>query len=93
MSIQHTITAVEGKISLALEALDLAAHFGGTWGEHPEHEVGAWAEEVANEDTRLGYWEWVASRIDSGDFDLGDDDTDNGVTEAPIPPKIEAPGW
>ena len=80
MSITHTITEVEGKISLALEALDLAAHFGGTWGEHPQHEVGAWAEEVANEDTCLGYWEWVANRIDSGDFDL-DDDTDDDDTD------------
>ena len=77
MSIQHTITAIEGKISLALEALDLAEHFGGTWGEHPQHEVGDWAMAIASEDTRLGYWEWVANRVDSGDFDLGDDDTDD----------------
>jgi len=81
MSIQHNITEVQGKISLALEALDLAAHFGGTWGEHPQHEVGAWAEEVASEDTRLGYWEWVANRIDSGDFDLDDDESDDDTDE------------
>ena len=80
MSIQFTITAAKERVSLGLEALDLAAHFGGTWGEHPQHEVGAWAEEVANEDTRLGYWEWVANRIDSGDFDL-DDDTDDDDTD------------
>jgi hypothetical protein len=92
MSIQLTITAVEEKISLALKALDLAAHFGGTWGEEWHHEVGAWAEEVANEDTRLGYWEWVANRIDSGDFDLDEDLTDDGATETPLPPEIEAQG-
>jgi hypothetical protein len=77
MSIQHTITAIKEKIDLGLEALDLSAHFGGTWGEHPRHEVGDWASEVASEDTRLGYWEWVANRIDSGDFDLDDDDEDD----------------
>lgn len=75
MFITHNITAVEGKISLALEAIDLAEHFGGNWGEHPQHAVGDWAEAIASEDTRLGYWEWVANRIDSGDFDL--DDLDN----------------
>ena len=90
MSITHTITAVEGKITLALEALDLAEHFGGNRGEHPQHKVGDWAEAVASEDTCLGYWEWVANRIDSGDFDLDDDDTDDGATEAPLPPEIEA---
>lgn len=92
MSITHTITGIKEKISLALEALDLAKHFGGNWGEHPQHEVGDWAEEVALESTRLGYWEWVANRIDSGDFDLDDDDADDGATETPLPPEIEAQG-
>jgi hypothetical protein len=81
MSITHTITEVQGKINLSLEALDLAAHFGGTWGEHPHHEVGDWAYAIASEDTRLGYWEWVANRIDSGDFDLGDNESDDDADE------------
>lgn len=32
---------------------------GGYWGEHPDHTVGDWKYEVANEETRLGYWQWV----------------------------------
>jgi hypothetical protein len=85
MSITHTITAVEAKISLAFEALDLAAHFGGTWGEHPQYGVGDWTEQIASEGTRLGYWEWVANRINSGDDNLDDDDEN-----APLSPYIEA---
>jgi len=36
----------------------------GSWGEHPEHSLEDWRYEVANDDTRLGYWEWVAHRIE-----------------------------
>jgi hypothetical protein len=85
MSITHTVTAVEAKISLALEALDLAAHFGGTWGEHPQYGVGDWTEQIASEGTRLGYWEWVANRINSGDDGPDADDED-----APLSPYLEA---
>lgn len=46
------------------EALDtLAAAFGGYWGEHPQHDVASWQYAIANEDTRQGYWEWVADQI------------------------------
>jgi len=27
--------------------------------EHPDHPLAGWRYEVANGDTRLGYWEWV----------------------------------
>ena len=72
--------------------IHLDSLYGGNWGEHPQHEVGDWAQAIASEDTRLGYWEWVANRIDSGDFDLDDDDADDGANEAPLPPEIEAQG-
>ena len=36
---------------------------GGTWGKHPDHPVEDWTYEVANGDTRLGYWEWVENMI------------------------------
>lgn len=29
------------------------------WGEDPDHPVADWQYEVANDDTRLGYWDWV----------------------------------
>jgi len=36
----------------------------GIWGEHLDHHSDDWRYEVQNGDTRLGYWEWVAARID-----------------------------
>lgn len=46
----------------------LKAEYGGTWGEHPEAPLCDWRLEVANNDTRLGYWEWVAALL-SDDHD------------------------
>lgn len=31
----------------------------GHWDEHPAHPVADWKHEVAEGDTRLGYWDWV----------------------------------
>lgn len=38
--------------------------FGGWWGEHPGFPVSDWLYEVANGDTRLGYWEWVKAQLE-----------------------------
>lgn len=37
---------------------------GGVWGEHDDFPVSDWRYEVANQDTRTGYWEWVAARVE-----------------------------
>jgi hypothetical protein len=34
--------------------------YGGIWSEHPDYPVSDWQHEVANDDTRLGYWPWVS---------------------------------
>jgi hypothetical protein len=52
----------------SIEALDLERSFG-HWGEHPDHPVADWQAEVANDETRLGYWYWVEARLDSADED------------------------
>lgn len=44
-----------------LTAEDFRQHFG-HWGENPDHPVSDWAAEAKNNDTRMGYWEWVAAR-------------------------------
>jgi hypothetical protein len=36
----------------------------GAWGEHPDHMPEDWQSEVANGDTRRGYWSWVAVQIE-----------------------------
>jgi len=41
----------------------------GTWGEDPDFPVEDWQHGVANDETRLGYWEWVEARIDERDED------------------------
>lgn len=45
----------------------LQQQHGGHWGAHPEHPVEDWMYEVANGDTREGYWEWVQRRVGGGD--------------------------
>lgn len=32
------------------------------WADDPDHPVADWKTEVANDDTRLGYLDWVESR-------------------------------
>jgi hypothetical protein len=36
----------------------------GYWNEHPEYPVADWQYEVANGDTRKGYWEWVSAMLE-----------------------------
>lgn len=44
----------------------------GAWGQHPKHCVDDWQYEVSNGDTRRGYWDWVASRLEQDqDANLG----------------------
>lgn len=33
------------------------------WDHHPVHSIFDWQYEVANGDTRQGYWEWVRGRM------------------------------
>lgn len=44
-----------------IEALS-EAH-GGYWGWHPTYPPEDWKLDVANGDSRRGYWEWVEARI------------------------------
>lgn len=34
-------------------------------GAHPHYPLADWKYEVANNDTKLGYWEWVANQIEN----------------------------
>ena len=49
---------------MAYTAKRLQAKWGGMWGAHPVYRLYAWQQEVADNTTRLGYWEWVAAQID-----------------------------
>lgn len=37
----------------------------GRWGEHPRFTMEAWRAEVENGDTRVGYWNWVETMIET----------------------------
>ena len=41
----------------------------GHWDSDPRFPVEDWEAEVANDETRTGYWAWVEYRIDLGDPD------------------------
>jgi hypothetical protein len=45
----------------------LAERHGGVWGEYPDQPRADWQYEVCNGNVITGYWEWVASQIESGD--------------------------
>lgn len=32
------------------------------WANDPDYPIEDWRDEVSNDDTRLGYWVWVASK-------------------------------
>lgn len=62
-SIFGAIADLEGYPSFADDAEALADACGGFWSEHPDHPIEGWQLEVAEGDTRLGYWDWVASQV------------------------------
>jgi hypothetical protein len=47
------------------EARALADTFGGIWKEHPRYPVEAWQYDVANDDTRASYWDYVLSCVET----------------------------
>lgn len=40
------------------------------WEESPEYPRSDWKDEVNNDDTNLGYWDWVEHQIESNDEDI-----------------------
>lgn len=51
---------------------ELAEEAGGHWAEHDKFPSRDWRYEVADGDTRLGYWEWVAAQLN----DTAEEDED-----------------
>lgn len=49
-------------IATNIDARLLADKYG-YWNQHPEFPFADWQYEVANNDTRAGYWEWVATQL------------------------------
>lgn len=47
---------------------------GSIWDEHPDFPVSDWQAEVADDDTRAGYWDWVLSQKESRENDEAEQD-------------------
>ena len=55
---------------LKREVLDaFIQRFGGLWGSHPQYARQEWMDEAGNNDTSLGYWDWVLNKIDIEELD------------------------
>ena len=54
------------------------------WTEYPAHPLADWKYQIANDDTRLGYRDWIAARVLGEPHDTaGDTDATSPVPEAP----------
>jgi hypothetical protein len=53
-----------GDLAGAVRQLQAALESSSHWEVHPDHPVEDWKDEVANDDTRLGYQEWVENRLE-----------------------------
>ena len=62
----HTNNGERQLITSVADAVDLEKEFG-HWGEHPDFPVCDWQDEVASDETRLGYWIWVEVKLADGD--------------------------
>lgn len=61
-----------------LQAADkLAEANGGTWGEHHTYTPADWRLDVANCDTRSGYWDWVLAQIEANDAEVSQGSIDH----------------
>ena len=56
--------AVDARPDIELSAEELAQRHGGYWGQHPAVPVADWQYEIANGDTRRGYWEHVLAALE-----------------------------
>ena len=60
IAFKTTSAMLSGMLSRKSHAAS-AAGGGDGWSEDPEYPIADWEAEVANDDTRLGYWAWVAA--------------------------------
>jgi hypothetical protein len=55
---------------LLLDADGLCAKYT-SWGGHPACPVDIWQHEVSEDETRLGYWDWVSNWLEGFSDDIG----------------------
>lgn len=82
------VTTEQGSFEVQIDLVTDASlthrseYHGGIWGEHPDHPSADWRIEVENQDTRLGYWDWVGAKAEQAiDDEADDDDNDDHSVE------------
>ena len=68
-ALKEAIDIIAPRAETALTVLELEDKYtgGAGWGEHPDWPRQDWRQEVASEDTQVGYWEWVFNKVQSED--------------------------
>ncbi|QBJ04459.1 hypothetical protein HOV23_gp114 [Pseudomonas phage Lana] len=64
-TLKEAIRAIDPTDEKVLSDYQLEAKYtaGSGWGEHPWNTREEWRREVADENTQLGYWAWVHSKV------------------------------
>ncbi len=79
MSVESTVAQED--FSLSASQLDDKYNPDGG-GEHPVYTRDDWRQEVAEENTLRGYWDWVAAQLESAQDDLAEPENErSGVAE------------
>jgi len=70
-TLNELITVARGLVASDKEHVSTAEAFidqYGFWGTHPKYPRIDWVYEVANNDTSIGYWDWVANLYEQDQF-------------------------
>lgn len=64
-ALKQAIDLVDPTLDSDLTVMQLENQYTGSngWGEHPDWPRQVWREDVINENTQCGYWEWVFNNI------------------------------
>ncbi|QRM34823.1 hypothetical protein [Microvirga sp. VF16] len=65
-------------------ARQLIAGIDSVWDDHPDYPSEDWKYEVENGDTRRGYWDWVAAKLEEAEDE--DDEAEDTADTADLPP-------
>jgi len=63
------LQSVQNDIEMAKASFKLKEEAGGYWQENSDFPLRNWMDEVQNEDTRQGYWEWLVEKMEEAEED------------------------
>jgi len=84
-ALEHLVN--KGSTVDPLSAEGLREAHGGIWGQHPSFPAADWGAEATNNDTRLGYWDWVEGTLANQLDDV------DGLEFRDLPKEINEEHW